>query len=811
MSTVFHPLAGTSNELAKGALTLLGEPGRVCEMKLHNRWKLAHGLTLLLLALTGCRSKEIPPLPPELGHERRAVEFSQVKPLLTARCMACHSCLESPCQLNMQSWEGLRRGAFHQNVYDGARAKAVEPTRMFEDAQSEREWRGKGFVDVLEGQDDSLLVSVLRLSQLRTESPKTPARESLICPMNKAELSTSSSKVAELAMPYGFPSLTLGEQHLIADWVANGAPGEANLPLSTDSLPAEIRAQLIPWVEYLNAPDLRSRIVARYLFEHLYLAHLYFKEAPRVFLKLVRSSTPCEEGVHPLATRRPNDDPGRSRWFYCFYRDPAVVVYKNHLPYEISTQKLAWLKQNFAHPSWTPKAFPSYSPEVAGNPLRAFAEIPVVARHRFLLEDANYEVMTFIKGPVCNGSFAVNAIQEQFYVFFTNPETDLMVTDPAYAQAIAGELILPGSLGKNLGWGDVLSKYREILRYRTKARENLTEHLAKKFPQGLGLGDIWDGGGVNDNAVLTVFRHDDNAKVVKGPKGDTPKTAFVLDYSTFERLVYNLAINFDVFENVTHQLLTRLYMDILRMDAEDNFLQYLPEPDRTDVKRDWYQGMLTRWKLDLMDETKFAPIPAKIQFSDRPDKKNQLIQKILFERMNAKVRGPDDRLNWKTLKSTKGSDSVEVQLRRLASVPANKKTSPFPNFFPELSVLVVHDSVSGTRVFSVLRNREHQNVSWVLNEKSRLRLEQDTLTILPGVMGAYPNRFFVVESSALETMVEQILALKSAGEFQTFAKAFAVDRMDPRVWSVYDDLNGELLRLEPIEAGLLDLSRYSIH
>ena len=45
-----------------------------------------------------------------------------------------------------------------------------------------------------------------------------------------------------------------------------------------------------------------------------------------------------------------------------------------------------------------------------------FADIPVRARYQFLLDDAEYEISTFIKGPVCNGSVAVNSIQEQFFV-----------------------------------------------------------------------------------------------------------------------------------------------------------------------------------------------------------------------------------------------------------------------------------------------------------------------------------------------------------------------------------------------------------
>ncbi len=60
----------------------------------------------------------------------------------------------------------------------------------------------------------------------------------------------------------------------------------------------------------------------------------------------------------------------------------------------------------------------------------------------------------------------------------------------------------------------------------------------------------------------------------------TPKTAWVIDYSLLERIHYLLVAGFDVFGNVAHQLETRLYMDFLRMEGEQNFLFFLPPDER---------------------------------------------------------------------------------------------------------------------------------------------------------------------------------------------------------------------------------------
>ena len=58
-----------------------------------------------------------------------------VQPILTHKCVACHTCYDAPCQLNMGSGEGIARGASKQLVYDGTRSKAQATTRLYLDAQ----------------------------------------------------------------------------------------------------------------------------------------------------------------------------------------------------------------------------------------------------------------------------------------------------------------------------------------------------------------------------------------------------------------------------------------------------------------------------------------------------------------------------------------------------------------------------------------------------------------------------------------------------------------------------------------------------
>lgn len=54
---------------------------------------------------------------------------------------ACRACYDSACQLTVQLFEGLDRGANKSIVYHPQRAVAERPTRMFQDAQTTANWQ----------------------------------------------------------------------------------------------------------------------------------------------------------------------------------------------------------------------------------------------------------------------------------------------------------------------------------------------------------------------------------------------------------------------------------------------------------------------------------------------------------------------------------------------------------------------------------------------------------------------------------------------------------------------------------------------
>ena len=55
-----------------------------------------------------------------------------------------------------------------------------------------------------------------------------------------------------------------------------------------------------------------------------------------------------------------------------------------------------------------------------------------------------------------------------------------------------------------------------------------------------------------------------------GPQGGQPETIWVLNYSNFERLYYNLVVQFKTWSHAAHKLETWTLMSYVRSEGEDS-------------------------------------------------------------------------------------------------------------------------------------------------------------------------------------------------------------------------------------------------
>jgi hypothetical protein len=786
--------------------------------------RLARVVPILLLTvfLNSCRqglfSDNLVPTP--VAGEQTYSYVNDVKPILEHRCIACHACYDAPCQLKLTSAEGLLRGATRKPVYDSERIFDAQPTRLFVDAHGESEWRELGFHSVFNNRSNllqdnlpaSTLYQMIALGHDNPLQPGTrvaPAIEFGLGRVNQCptpdNFANYAAKRPQQGMPLALSPLSEGEFNTLKQWILEGGVIDEKRWRPN---PAE-QQQILLWENFFNQPSLRNQLVSRYLYEHLFPAHLYFEELDSGnFFELVRSSTPPGIPISVIATLRPNDNPGWA-FYYRLRRVESTLVHKTHMPYPLGQDRMQRFQEWFLSGDWTIELLPDYSRENAINPFVTFKDIPADGRYRFMLDTAEFFVKTFIRGPVCAGQIATNVIRDQFYVMFQSPEADLAVTDPAYMQAIMHHLQLvprqEGLLLTYLDWKNRLGQMNEYNKLRG-------EYYRKYRPGGRSLDDLWYGDGSNANAALTVFRNFDNAMVTHGFIGANPKTLWVMDYPMLERSYYLLVVNFNVFASVSSQAETRLYFDLIRANGENNFLHFMPPEARTPMRASWYQGSRAQTKISNSYTVVNEDLPVDIDYRGA-DPKAEFID-MTAARLGALSGFPDtlNRCARPPCHSAGASPAlrrIETSLQSLTSTPAAAEGMRFIGFMPDNAFLRVSNQIDDQQfAFSLIRNKAHTNVAFMFNEEQRRLPGEDTLTIYPGLIGSYPNYMFEVPLQRIEAFARELHSVDSRASFEAFVVRYGLMRSNPAIWANFDWFIDYMRANSPVEAGVYDLSRY---
>jgi len=735
-----------------------------------------------------------------------AVEYwRDVKPITDSRCAVCHGCFDAPCQLQMGSYEGITRGGNKTKVYDGGRLLAASPSRLFVDGNSNAEWRWKGFHPVLNERNPSaeanieagVMARMLKLKDQHhfTEGQPLPTERfdfsldrDQQCPTIEA-FDDFAKAHPDWGMPYGLPALSKKEEQTLLSWLEAGAPAAAPAPLK----PADLE-RVDQWEAFLNGSTFKAQLMARYIFEHWFLAHLYFDDVPEPrFFELVRSKTPPGQPIQFISSRRPFDDPGVPRVYYRLRPVKGALVAKTHMPYPLNAARMDKLKALFLDPPYRVSHLPSYEPQVAANPFVAFDQIPVGARYRLMLDEAQFTVMGFIKGPVCRGQVALNVITDYFWIGFVDPAREDMDSQAGQLAKVLKQVNLPIEQQSNahlLKWRAYSRQQTEYLRAKSEFLNQ--ELVGDKLPS---LDMLWDGDGKNPNAALTVFRHFDSATVVQGLVGERPQTALILGYPLLERIHYLLVAGFDVYGNIAHQLEARLYMDFLRMEGELNVLAMLPKDARNTVRDLWYRKSPEDVKAYLNGSKGFFYQDSGIDYkTDDPwPEFAALWKQHLKPVLNKRYELAESRLAREPLEA----------LKTLAGLKGRTVS-----YLPESSFMTVVDENGREHPFTLLRNSAHSNISELFDEEDRRVPDEDTLTLVPGFLGAYPNAFYRVEAERLPQFASRAGNLKSEADYAALSSQFAIRRTDKRFWSHSDGLHEAYRKTYPVEAALFDYNRF---
>ncbi len=756
---------------------------------------------------------------PDFTHKTGDISFTKdIKPILDNRCVACHAGTDAPCQLQLNTYKSIRRGLSKEPVYNQYRLNAIEPARLSNEQNTLAEWRKNGFFAVLNEHSQfpeinlnnsvlALSLNLKRLNPLPNDNNKLP--DSIALATNDQQQCANLDEFKDFqknhplwGMPYGLPQLSDDQQTRLMNWIQDGAKDDdKTVPLLGGS------EEIKKWEAFFNASSSKQQLTARYLYEHLYSGKLHFRGQPDTqFYQWVRSTTPSPQAIEEIASLRPFDAPANTAFYYRLKPVTTTITDKDHFVYELSDDKMARLDGLFLKPDYNVTQLPGYDPESAANPFKTFAEIPATARYQFLLDDAQFFFSAFLKGPVSMGNGALTVIRDHFWIAFIKPQGEF---DPQISQFLAENdqlLRLPASKGESIGFAEWQKLGDLQQQYLHNKDVFVSNTLLKQQPVDINF--IWNGDRQNGNALLTVFRHHNNASVAQGLLGKPPLTAWIIDYPLFERIHYLMVAGFNIYGSAAHQATTRLYMDLLRVEAENNFLKFVPAQSRSAVYDSWYQGIdfkifngfhaptfstdqdpaipyqTTDISLELFDKINQQLAPAK-QSTDLANRCNPVAC--------APVENPTQRQQ---------TDSL---IRQLADLRGEAL-----NVLPEISLLRLTQTDSQKdSVYTLIRNKKLLNVSFVFAEKLQRQPAQDTLTVIPGFLGSYPNQFFVVPEAQLSQFINQLAQTKNNPvTTQSFYDQYAIRRSHPEFWQHYDWFNQRYRQLQPLNAGLLDLNFY---
>ena len=723
-----------------------------------------------------------------------------VQPIFDGKCIACHSCYNSPCQLNLTSFEGLRRGASQINLYDFPKVKPRDPTRLYVDAHTEDQWRDKDFHPVVgDKPHDLLLTMVTDLPGIESGlQDQYDSEYSRVCiaSTEKMELKKYTKLNPAGRMPLGFPALSKEEVKTLADWISKGASGPETL--SVERLLREtmgLKEKIQTWETFFNGTTLKQKLVARYFYEHLFLAHIYFKQNPAVNFRLVRSKTK-EGDIQEIGTEFPFSDPN-SDFFYRLRPVVGTLTHKNHIPFLFSDQRLQQWRRQFLEAPWkrVPRQLPPYGAP-GSNPFDTFKHIPVQARYRLFLENSNYFIMTFIKGPVCRGQTALNVINDHFWVLFLDPKYDALVNSPETYDRVSQQIQFPAKLN-----GD-FEPFKNFKRRYWDSVKTKFDFMAANRP--LSLDAIWSGDQSNPNANITVYRHFDSATVLHGLRGRTPKTVWVLDYHVFESIYYNLTAGYNVFGPLLHQVNSRVYMEVSRVASEDLFLSFLPSSRRIDLRN--------KWNISVPDKKESLLKSLVDLFSE--DAQEKLTKKLVFGGSNVKSE-----VSLKQDFPKREFLDVLIQRRFSAKQTMREKfhDSPFDavnnlpaevaEHLPDAMLILTGDS-DQSQLWTMIHNKDHYNVAMLFFEDLRRRPEHDSIDVIEGAATSYANLIIDLRDKEIRQFSEDLSQAKTPQAAWEFMKKYGLSRSDKNFWQVYALVVEKVFDPATKERGYIDLNRY---
>jgi hypothetical protein len=151
--------------------------------------------------------------------------------------------------------------------------------------------------------------------------------------------------------------------------------------------------------------------------------------------------------------------------------------------------------------------------------------------------------------------------------------------------------------------------------------------------------------------------------------------------------------------------------------------------------------------------------------------------------------------------SSIGSQALRDTLGRLQGVQGLPVS-----LLPELMFVEI-TGVPGNEYVTIVHNRAHWNITSIFGEEKNLKPDEDTLTVVPGFLGSYPNVFFRLNEDEIESFVSSLSMLGSEDDYSQLLDQYGVRRTNPDFWQQGDAFHAAYRLNAPVEYGLFDYNR----
>jgi hypothetical protein len=154
------------------------------------------------------------------------------------------------------------------------------------------------------------------------------------------------------------------------------------------------------------------------------------------------------------------------------------------------------------------------------------------------------------------------------------------------------------------------------------------------------------------------------------------------------------------------------------------------------------------------------------------------------------------------LSASNVSEADLEALEQLADISGNTLS-----LLPEVVFIRLTDIQGKEHFYTLIHNRGFLNVTSLFNEAKNRLPDEDTLTLVTGFIGAYPNAFWDVRSTDLNDLSNRIRTLESESDYKKLMDNYGVRRTSDQFWAFGDLIHQKYRDMAQVEAGLFDFNR----